>query len=459
MVMDTRQFFQACNPTKTLNISKPEDRPYYIDFSRVRGNGIIRRLKRSILFADKPSCQLFSGYIGCGKSTELLRLKSELIQEGFHVVYFEATEDLDTTDVDITDILLAIARRVSESLERHSIHLQPRGFKKLLQDTANFLQTPIALEGEMALPGGTSFTANSEGEFKFSLPMGIASITAKAKDSPNLRSRMRQYLEPRTSKILGAINDELLKPATKALKLEGKKGLVVIVDNLDRIDPRVNESGYLQTEYLFIQRGGQLSQLKCHLVYTVPLVLLFSNHSETLKQRLGGGIDPKILPMVPVKQRNSQLDWKGLALLQQMVLAKAFPGLSAKQRLEHLDQVFDSLETLNYLCYISGGHVRKLLALLHSCLQHDDPPISRKCITQVIREYQDSLLRTIDDDEWSMIMRVAKRKALKGEEEYQTLLPSMFIFEYQDAKGSWYDINPALAMTKEFRTWQKQCSP
>ncbi|MEM1256836.1 MAG: P-loop NTPase fold protein [Cyanobacteria bacterium P01_H01_bin.21] len=454
MCLDTRQFFQACNPTKTLNIGKPEDRPYYIDFSKVRGNSIIRRLKRSIFFADKPSCQLFSGYIGCGKSTELLCLKAELQQEGFHVVYFEATDDLDTTDVDITDILLAIARRVSESLERNNVHLQPRGFKKLLQDTANFLQIS-SLEAEVSLPSGAHLGINREG-LKFSLPMGIASITAKAKNSPNLRSRMRQYLEPRTSKILEAINNELLQPATESLKQSGKKGLVVIVDNLDRIDPRVNESGFLQTEYLFIQRGGQLSQLNCHLVYTVPLVLLFSNQSETLKQRLGGGVDPKVLPMVPVKQRNGQPDWQGLALLQQMVLAKAFPGLSAKRRLEEIEQVFDSLETLNYLCYISGGHVRKLLALLHSCLQHDDPPISRKCITQVIREYQDSLLRTIEDEEWDMIMQVAKHKVLKGEQEYQTLLPSMFIFEYQDAKGSWYDVNPALSMTKEFRTRQQQ---
>ena len=456
MGMDTRQFFQACNPTKTLNISKPEDRPYYIDFSKVRGSGIIRRLKRSILLANKPSCQLFSGYIGCGKSPELLCLKSELSREGFHVVYFEATEDLDTTDVDITDILLAIARRVSESLEKHNIHLQPKGFKKLLQDTAKFLQTPISLEGEVSLPGGSSLAVSSEGQFSFSLPMGIAAITAKAKDSPNLRSRMRQYLEPRTSQILAAINNELLRPATKALKQQGQKGLVVIVDNLDRIDPRMNESGYLQTEYLFVQRGGQLSQLDCHLVYTVPLVLLFSNQSETLKQRLGGGVDPKVLPMVPVKQRDGQLDWQGIALLQQMVLAKAFPGLSDKQRLAQVEHVFDNLETLNYLCYISGGHVRKLLALLHSCLQYDDPPISRQCISKVIQEYQDSLLRTIEDIEWTMIMEVDKRKSLKGEEECQTLLPSMFIFEYQDSKGSWYDVNPALAMTKEFRIRKKQ---
>ena len=58
---------------------------------------------------DEPTCELFTGHIGCGKSTELLRLKAELEQEGFHVVYFESSQDLEIGDVDITDIMLAIA--------------------------------------------------------------------------------------------------------------------------------------------------------------------------------------------------------------------------------------------------------------------------------------------------------------------------------------------------------------
>jgi hypothetical protein len=36
-----------------------------------------------------------------------LRLKTELEQEGFHVVYFESSEDLEMADVDIGDVMLA----------------------------------------------------------------------------------------------------------------------------------------------------------------------------------------------------------------------------------------------------------------------------------------------------------------------------------------------------------------
>ncbi len=119
MNLDVRKFYRATNPSKTLDISNPEDKRYYIDFSSVRGGQIIEELKNSITWADENefTCNLFTGHVGCGKSTELLSLKKELEAEGFHVVYFESDEDLDMGDVDISDILLAIARRFSQSLE------------------------------------------------------------------------------------------------------------------------------------------------------------------------------------------------------------------------------------------------------------------------------------------------------------------------------------------------------
>ena len=115
---DLREFFQATNPAKTLVVTNPEDRKYYIDFSEVRGGKVIEDLLVNITFftPDEPTCALFTGHIGCGKSTELLRLKAELEQEGFHVVYFESSEDLEMTDVDISDLLLAIARKHASTI-------------------------------------------------------------------------------------------------------------------------------------------------------------------------------------------------------------------------------------------------------------------------------------------------------------------------------------------------------
>lgn len=388
MKLDLVRFFQACNPSKTLVVSKPEDRQYYIDFSKVRGAKIIEELGRTItrLSPEEPTCQLFTGHIGCGKSTELLRLKAELEQQGFHVVYFESSQSLDMADIDVTDILLAVAREVSQSLEAIKINLKPGYFQTLFTELGEFLQTPIELGGELSV--------------------GIAKITAKTKDSPKLRGQLRQYLEPRTNGILESINKELLKPAREKLKQQGKKGLVVIIDNLDRVDNSLKPSGYYQPEYLFVERGEQLNQLNCHVVYTIPLVLIFSNALGRLTNRFG--VDPKVLPMVPVQLQDGSQFSQGITLLQQMVMARAFPGVSWEQNRNLITEVFDSPNTLERLCRVSGGHLRNLLMLLFRCLQQEDPPLSRECVDRVIKQRRNELTLAITPDEWESLREVAQ---------------------------------------------------
>lgn len=434
--LDLDRFYKACNPSKTLVAGDPTDRDYYIDFASVRGGKIIESLQRTItrISPNEPTCQLFTGHIGCGKSTELFRLKAELEQEGFHVVYFESSQDLDMADVDVSDILLSVARQVSESMEASQIKLRASYFQNLFSEVADFLQTPLELSGEAELS------------------LGIAKITAKTKDSPKLRSQLRQYLEPRTNSILQAINQELLERSTKELQRQGQKGLVVIVDNLDRVDVGIKPSGRTQPEYLFVDRGEQLKKLNCHVVYTIPLTLIFSNDFSRLSGRFG--VKPKVLPMVPVHNRSGGDCEAGLALLRQLVLARAFPSIAPEARLKLIPKVFDAPETLDRLCRVSGGHVRNLLVLLYSCLQQEDPPFSRECLENVIQEYRDDLLAAITEEEWKLLFQVVERQNVMGEEECQTLLRSMFVFEYRDQEGRWFAINPALIETKKYKTWQ-----
>lgn len=450
MKLDLQKFYKACNPSITVSVGDAEERKYYIDFSPVRGGKIIQELGRTItrLAPNEPTCQLFTGHIGCGKSTELLLLKAELERQGSHVVYFDSSKDLVMADVDVTDILLAIARKVTESLEQAKVNLKPRGFKALLQGVSELMQTEIELSAEGSVPGLGEIKASTEGEL--SLGFGLGKISAKAKNSPKFRSQLRQYLEPRTDGILDAINQELLEPAIQELKRQGKTGLVVIVDSLDRVDNTLKPTGRLQPEYLFVDRGEQLKQLNCHVVYTIPLVLIFSNEWGRLRNRFG--VDPKLLPMVRVRSRDDSECESGMALLRQMVLARAFPDALPAQRLQFITEVFDSSETLDRLCQVSGGHPRNLLGLMYGCLQQQDPPFSRECLEEIIRRQRDALVRAVDDDEWELLRQVGHNQMVKGEDEYQTLLRSLFVFEYQDEQGGWFGINPILGEAKQLKS-------
>jgi hypothetical protein len=437
MPLDLPRFYRAANPSRPLKIMQPQDRLYYIDFAPVRGGDIVQELERTItrLSPNEPTTQLFTGHIGCGKSTELFRLKAGLEQQGFHVVYFESDRDLEMADVDISDILLMIAHQVTESLESSGIKLKPSSLEKLFRNLMETLQTPMEIS-----------------DVGFSV--GIAAITARAKESPEMRGQMRQYLEPRTKSIIDAINGELLEPAIATLKSQNKKGLVVIVDNLDRIDPVERANGRTQSEYIFVDRGEQLKRLNCHLVYTIPLALIFSDDLPRLANRFG--VAPKVLPMVPVKTRSGEPALQGLALLQQMVLARAYPQLNYNERIDRLTEIFDHPDTLLRLCNLSGGHMRNLMRLLYGCLQKGDPPIPHKNVEAVIRDERDALVSLLDEREWQLLFQATNGPELPSHEAYNLLLRSLFLYEYRDEEGRWFALNPVLTETRRYQAWQNE---
>jgi hypothetical protein len=264
-----------------------------------------------------------------------------------------------------------------------------------------------------------------------------------------VRAQLRQYLEPRTSRILDAINNEILLPGTEQLKARGKQGLVAIVDNLDRVDNRTLASGRSQPEYLFVDRGEQLRKLKCHLVYTIPLSLMFSHDCEALKSRLGAGVAPKVLPMVPVRLKTGEDCREGMDLLREAIVVRAFPEVPPSERLELVGELFERPESLDRLCRISGGHIRNLLGLVYRCLQQEDPPFAAEAVETAIQERRDDLILALSTSDWQRLREVAQTKNIRGEARDQLLLRSMFVFEYRDARaGRWFDINPMLAETK-----------
>ncbi|MBT9315299.1 P-loop NTPase family protein [Leptothoe spongobia] len=455
MGVNLGRFFRACNPSKTLNLISPDDGKYYIDFSAVRGSDLVRELKRTITFSDRePTCQLFTGHIGCGKSTELSRLRQELEDDGYHVVYFESTDDLDMGDVDISDILLAIAKQVSKSLEDARLRLAPNKFQTLLKSAADLLNSEVTgLKVKIPEVGGLKVADEvglSAEDGNYSLAFGIGELTTKAKDSKDVRSLLRQHLEPRINSILDVINRELIDTANQQLLDQGKAGLVVIVDNLDRIDNKPRGQGRRQPEYLFVDRGDQLKKLRCHVVYTVPLVLSFSNEQENLTNRFGSA--PQVLPMVRTQNRDGSPCKAGIDSLRQMLLARAFPELSTEERLAKVGELFDSIETLDRLCLASGGHVRNLLVLINYCLKKADPPFTGELLDRVISLRLSDLTKAIDFEEWDLLREVHRTKTVRGEGEYQALLRSLFVFEYRNAGQTWFALNPVLLDAEELKS-------
>lgn len=444
MSLDLPQFYRVCNPSITLDMSAAEERKYYIDFSSVRSSNIIDELQANIsLFSpEEATCQLFTGHVGGGKTTELLCLKSILEEEGFQVVYLESSHSLNLADTDIGEILLTIAIHLTQTFEGLELTDSTLLWQSLLQELWKIFNR------EDEVHALTSVSAIEKNGIA-SLSSGLRNIALHAKNRPELRLKLRQYLEPRISLILKAINTELIEPATAALKQLGKKGLVTIVDNLDRLEAVQKPWGRSQPEYLFVDRGEQLCKLNCHMVYTIPLSLIFSKDFGRLTQRFG--CDPKILPAIPVRDRHGRDFEPGIGQLQQMILARAFPDVATDRRLALIPRLFDDQQTLDRLCYMSGGHARNLLRLLHRWIEKDRQlPLSRNRLEVAIRERCQQLILSLSGEEKKLLYQVAKQKRILGTENYQFLLRNLLVFEYQDDEGPWFDINPILSESQEF---------
>ena len=143
----------------------------YVDLEDVRGGwNIVREVGRRIERSQGPTHQLYSGHRGVGKSTELLRLKAHLEEQGFLVVYFAADQaDLEPEDVSYADVLLACTRNLVKTVRLEKDSRNPilewlsnrwGDFKNLATDLVDTKVKFDSLSVEQQILQFTKLTAN-----------------------------------------------------------------------------------------------------------------------------------------------------------------------------------------------------------------------------------------------------------------------------------------------------------
>ncbi|MCT7956146.1 ATP-binding protein [Laspinema palackyanum] len=446
------EFYKVTNiVSKRVSPLDLEARKYYVDLSPVIGNEVEKIHDKIIITGQhEPTCTVLTGYIDSGKSTELLRLKHKLEVAGFHVVYFEAYEDLDMIQVSIAHIWLAIACRIVQSLETIEIKT-PKKLNKFLQESLQIFYFDVQEEIKEAISKNVRLKLGKDGDI-FTWCIEMREVIKNSQKKSFFYQPLSQFWNSQKSELIEAINQELIEPLVTQIKAQGKQGLVVIGEGLDGIYNIRLPGGQVQTEYLFVDQGEYLTKLNCHVVYTLPISLVFSNHYEMLTQHFG---ELRVLPMVPVRSREGQEHQEGMARLRQLVLIKAFPELDEQQRLEAISLVFENAEALDRLCRISGGHIRNLAGLLYRCVMEGEDfsfPLKRQALEKVIDSYKEDLRAAINEEEWELLREVKTSQMVKiGDSKYQMLIRSMFVLKYGDGNQEWFDINPVLSEAEEMQ--------
>lgn len=428
------RLFRSCAPNEPV---EPDDERY-VDCDAVRGENLARLYARALRRADpgNPEVKVFAGHRGVGKTSELLRLKRFLEeppeddQKPFLVIFSDVSRSLDLNDLDFPDLLVFQAEQIQRQLQAAQIP----GFdptteylKRLWDDLKGLLGSEISL-----------------GEVGVEIP--YAKLALELKNRPNARAELRKAIEKQSTSLLRAVND-VLDTATVRLRESGQEGLVLIIDGLDQIIYReLDDSGTSTHERLFIHRNEQLASLRAHVVYTVPISLIYSPRFAQLEQTFGGHQVP--VPMIRIHGKDgAKPDEKSPGLLKLREILEA--------RCRHADvsfsDVFDSEATCRHLCEMTGGHPRHLMMFLRAATNEVDAlPVTREAVDKAIRNYANSLFREVPDDFWPHLRKFDEpRGDIPRDETHQQMLFLLHVFEYMNGEP-WYEVNPVLRTLAKF---------
>lgn len=419
------RLYRACEPNEAL----AADDPRFVILDDVRGETPSRQYERSLRLSDstRPEVKVFAGHIGVGKSSELRRLQHRLENpetgRPYKVILAETGKALDLNDLDFPDLLVFLAAEVQRNLQA----LKIPGFT----GTTEYLYR-VWDEVKAALQSNVSFS-----EVEIDVPFG--SLTAELRNRPSSRALLRAEIEKQSTSLQNAVND-LLELARVKLWEAGWEGLVLIVDDLEKMPDRSLDSGVTTHERLFIHRSEQLANLNAHVIYSVPITLIYSPQFAGVEQAFGGRPIP--VPMIRLRG-----DHRSPVTPNTAGMKKMREIIDKRCQFAKVDfaEVFDSAETCHLLCEMTGGHPRHLMMFLRSALTRvEGLPITRAAADGAIREAANSLVRQIDQDEWPRLRSFLEPSGeIRHDPEHLQMLRLLHVFEYMNGEP-WYEVNPVV---------------
>jgi hypothetical protein len=395
----------------------PDD-PFYVQIWERSEHDPVHRLRKHILWSEVQSLQLFSGFSGSGKSTQLRRLQRDLESKGYLAVYADANDYLSLGDpIEIEELLISIAGAFSENLEPSLLH-EPY-YARLL----NYLsQTAVAIP-----------------EVTFKIP--AASFKAELKTSPTFRQRVRKAVQSNLPEVRRQV-ESFVEDVVKAVqnRTPGRR-IVFLFDSFERLrgTPSNQEEVMASVERLFGRYMDMLRLPFVHCVYSVPAFVQFAlNYSELV-----------IIPTIKVweKRVNGQPERPhepGRVVLREM-LAKRFGD--AQRRIFGEPDERGRFATAETLIEASGGALRDLLRLLREALLAAlSLPIQDRIMQQAIATVRNDFKTSVEDARW--LRKIHQEQAADPQSSkasdvnrYMRLLDSHLMLFYKN-DVSWYDSHP-----------------
>jgi hypothetical protein len=400
--------YRKCDPYKNFAIGSHEDiniDTYNANHSDVRGRYWAKELFNIVEAGDGSTYQLFTGYSGSGKTTELKRVQQMAEESGYFVVYINSDEFMDPNiEADISDIYNVI-------------------IYKTIVETNKFLDISDDFEVE-----GYFFRFNQLLQTEIDLKkVKTKNFVFEVKDTSTFRERVRNYVKDNFASFKREVKEELIRLNDK-VKANNKKGLFVILDSMEK--NKGISSNYEEvvkaSEIIFSNRDNL--DLPLDIIYTVP---------SYLSERFTG---IKFLPAVKVKNKENEVFQLGIETLKALVYCRI-----SKDKLESIFGS-DYQEKLSKIIIFSGGYPRDLLKILRTLILKDDYPVKMEVIDSVFQHERNDYSELLNTKLIEQLKIVQTEKSITNIEDLaikDKMLNNHLILRYHN-NGLWFDVHPAV---------------
>jgi hypothetical protein len=418
-----RDFYRQLDGLRPLS---PTDKAYVDIYRRLElsASDPVEALRSTIEWSYGSSAQLFSGFRGTGKSTELRRLEVELKQADGQreVLLCDMKDYLNlSTPVDISDFLLALAGALGEKLGQvlESSQLSEGVWTRLV---AFLSRTRVEL-ADLGLSGGPA-------ELKLNLKLNL-------KQDPTFRQRLQQHLAGHLGALTREVHEYVEACVEELKQARGRDAsLVLIIDSVEQIRGTGANGAEVADSLvnLFQVHADKLRLPQCHVVCTVPPWLkIKAPATATLYDSY------QQIPCVKVRDPQGRPFQPGLDALEQVVASRGDWGRLLKDRAQ-----------LDSLLLASGGYLRDLFRLLQVLLRSSrgrSLPVTEERLRLGVSELRSAYLPlSIEDCRWLAEIERSRSCQLPDVERLPDLaryFDNLLILTWRNGE-EWYGVHPLL---------------
>ena len=356
---------------------------------------------------------LFLGHRGCGKSTELVKLKARLQKDHYCIERLDCRLEIDLQNANYWDLFILMAQKLIKIADELKCDIN----KKIIDKALSYWYKKSETETFQEEMGYDIDSEVSAGAGLKGLLGAFIKISSNIKNKSEKRTELIKNIERRASEWIEIIN--IISHSIQS-KLDGKMP-ILILEELDKMNPE-------KAIEIFYNNASALSQLPFKAIYTFPINLYYNEKFSTLK----GYFKHKTLPMIKVRNKDMAENKEGIAVIKDIVYRRADENL------------FDC-GVLDEVIKKTGGSLRDLFEIIINAGNRANKRKADKVCMEdafsALNMLKSDLTRIIEIKDYAFLKNAYdKKEQIQDSGELLKFMEALIVLEYNGTR--WHDLHP-----------------